>query len=301
MIPTLKPSDQQFLNQLNRISDRMLSAQRQVTTGVRISQVSDDPDQISTLLQARANLSSAQQIQSNLGRVQAEVDSGEQALQSAVTLFERARTLGAQGASGTYDAGSRAAIAQEIGSVLQQMVGVASTQVEGRYIFSGDTDQAAPYTVDLSQSTPVSAYLGSDATRLAQHPNGTTFRVSHTAQQIFDSTDPATNVFGALTNLRDALLSNDDTAITTAVDGLKVVGDHLNSELAFYGTTQNTVAAAQDFGQRLQVQLKTQISGLEDADLSQAILELNQGKVQQQAALNSRSQLPQTTLFDFLR
>ena len=301
MIPTLKPTDQQFLNQLNRISDRMLTAQRQVSSGVRVSQVSDAPDQISTLLQARANLSSAQQIQSNLGRVQAEVDAGEQGLQSAVSLFERARTLGAQGANGTMDAGSRASIAQEVGSILKQMVGVASTQVEGRYIFSGDSDQTAPYTVDLSQPNPVSAYLGSTATRLAQHPNGTTFRVSHTAQQIFDSTDPTTNVFTALTNLRSALQNNDQNAILTAVDGLKVVGDHLNSELAFYGTTQNTVTEAQNFGQRLQVQLKTQISGLQDTDLSQAILELNQGKVQQQAALDARARLPQTTLFDFLR
>lgn len=301
MIPSLKPTDQQFLNQLNRISDRMQTAQRQLSTGLRVTQVSDDPDQVSTLLQARANLSSAQQIQTNLGRVKAEVDAGEQALESAVTLFDRVRTLGAQGVTGTSDAQSRAYIAQELGPILQQFVGLASTQVEGRYIFSGDADQTAPYTVDLSQTAPVSAYQGSDATRLAQHPNGTTFRVSHTAQQIFDSSDPTANVFNAIVNLRNALLNNDSVAISTSVDGLKSAGDHLSSELAFYGTTQNTVANAQDFGQSLQVQLKTQISGLEDADISQAILELNQGKVQQQAALNSRSQLPQTTLFDYLR
>lgn len=301
MISNLNAFDQQFLNGLNRINDRMNKAQQQISSGSRMSNVSDDPDQVSTLLSARAALSSATQIQSNLGRVTAEVDAGEQALESAVQLFERARTLGAQGATGTQTADARSTIAGEIGSIMEQMVAVTGTQVEGRYIFSGDADQAAPYTIDLNLGTPVSSYMGGTSTRLVQHPNGTTFQVGHTAQEIFDSTDPATNVFKTLSALRDALLANDSTAINTSLDGLTKSSAYLNSQLAFYGTTQNKLQDATDFGQNLQLQLKTQISSLQDADVTDAILELKQGSVQQEAALSSRTQLPRQTLFDFLR
>ena len=300
MITSLNASDQQFLNNLNRVSDRMNRAQRQLSTGVKMARVSDDPDQGSTLLNTRASLSAAQQIQSNLGRVSAEVDAGEQSMQSAVLLFERARTLGAEGVTGTQTASGRAVTGQEIGAIMQQMAGLAGTQVEGRYIFSGDADHQVPYTIDLSLPAPVSSYLGAASTRLVQHPNGTTFQVAHTAQEIFDSSTPGANVFGALTALRDGLNANDETAIRTALDGLASVGDHLNSELASYGSFQNSVSNAAEFGQNLQLQLKTQISGLEDADATEAILELNQSQVQQQAALNSRAQIPRKTLFDFL-
>ena len=300
MISSLKASDQQFLNNLNHIATRMSNAQRQISTGVKLSSVADNPDQVSTLLNARANLSAAQQIQSNLGRVTAEVDAGEQALQSAVQLFERVRTLGAEGVTGTQTAATRTAVGQEIGSVLEQMVALTGTQVEGRYIFSGDSDHQTPYTLDLTQASPLSAYQGSVSTRAVQHPNGTTFQVGHTAQDIFDSATPGQNVFGRVLALRDALLSNDEAGAQTALDSLTTAGDHLNSELAFYGTSQNKLKAADDFGQNLQLQLKTQISGLADADLSQAILELNQGQTQQQAALSSRAQMPRQTLFDFL-
>jgi flagellar hook-associated protein 3 FlgL len=300
MIPTLNPFDQQYLNNLDRVGSRMARAQQQLSTGVRVSKVSDDPDQVSTLLSARASLAAAEQIQTNLGRVTAEVDAGEQALQSGVQLFERARTLGAQGANGTQTASTRAALAQEIGSILEQTGALTGTQVEGRYIFSGDSDKQAPYTIDLTQIPPVSAYLGSGSTRQVQHPNGTTFQIGHTAQQIFDSATPGANVFASLTALRDALLANDDAAISTALDGMTAVSDHLNSELAFYGTSQNKLQAATDFGQTLQLQIKTQISGLEDADPTEAILELNQGATLQQAALTSRAQLPRHTLFDYL-
>jgi flagellar hook-associated protein 3 FlgL len=300
MITSLNPSDQQFLNNLNRVAERMSRAQRQLSTGVKMARVSDDPDQVSTLLNARASLSTALQIHSNLGRVSAEVDAGEQALQNAVQLFERARTLAAQGVTGTQTASGRAVTGQEIGAIMGQMAGLAGTQVEGRYIFSGDTDRQVPYTIDLDLPVPVSAYLGAGSTRLVQHPNGTTFQVARTAQDIFDSSTPGANVFATLTALRDGLITNDEDAIRAALDGMTTVGDHLNSQLASYGTFQNSIRNALEFGQNLQFQLRTQIGGLEDADATEAILELNQGQVQQQAALTSRAQMPRTSLFDFL-
>jgi flagellar hook-associated protein 3 FlgL len=300
MISSLKASDQQFLYQLNRISDRMSSAQRQISTGVKLASVGDDPDQVSTLLNARANLAAAEQIQSNLGRVTAEVDAAEQALQTAVQLFERVRSLGTQGATGTQSAGSRLAIAQEISGVLEQMVALTGTQVEGRYIFSGDSDRTAPYTLDWSQAPALSTFQGAASTREIQHPNGTTFRVGHTAEEIFDSPVAGRNVFSRVMALHAALESNDEASIRDALDALSTAGDHLNNELAFYGTSQNKVRAADEFGRNLQLQLRMQIGQIADADLTEAILELTQGQTQQQAALSSRAQLPRQTLFDYL-
>jgi flagellar hook-associated protein 3 FlgL len=300
MVSSLSPSNQQFLNDLNQISENMQRAQRQLSTGLRVTQVSDAPDVISTLLQTRASLSSAQQTQSNLGRVKTEVDAGEQALQSAVSLFDQVETLGAQGATSIATAATRSTLAQQLGSILQQTVGLTATQVEGRYIFAGDSDQQAPYTVDLTQVPPVSAYQGSDATRVTQHPNGTTFPVGLTAQTIFDSSDPSTNVFASIVSLKTALENNDTAAINTAIGGMSKVSAYLNQQLAFYGTTQNKVSQATDYGATLQVQLQTQISNLQDADMTAAIEELTQGQTQQQAALQSKALIPRTTLFNFL-
>lgn len=300
MIPSLDPSGQQFLNQLNRISQRMETAQRRIATGLKLSRASDDPDRIPALLQARAELAAASQIQANLSRIKAEVDAGEHALQTAVQLLERARTLAAQGATGTQTAESRAALGAEIGSILEQLVGLAATQVESRFIFSGDADQTIPYTVDLTQSPPLSGYLGSPATRLAQHPNGTTFALGRTAQEIFDSTAPETNVFATLVSLRDALLANDEDAVRASLDGLESAGDHLNLQLAYYGTAQNKIAEANEYAENARVRLQTLIAETEEADLSEAILELNQAQIQHQAALAARANLPRRTLFDYI-
>lgn len=300
MISALNASAQSFLAGLDQIQQRAQNAQQELTTGLKINNVSDAPDQIANLWQTRSDLDQVQQIDSNLGRVQTEVDTAQGVLQSAVTLVERAETLGAQGANGTTTAQTRQDLATELGSILQQLVSTANTTVEGRYIFSGDSDQQAPYSIDLTQSSPVSVYQGSADTRQIQSPDGSRISVGLTAQQIFDSSNAQQNVFVSINNLRQALLNNDVTGTLSAVGDVQTAGGYLNQELAFYGTVQDRVASALDFGQNYQTQLQTQLSGIQDADETQDITELTQAQTQLQAALVSRAQLPQKSLFDYL-
>jgi flagellar hook-associated protein 3 FlgL len=300
MVSSLKPSTQLFLNNVNRIGDEMTQAQTQLSTGLKVNVVSDAPDVISPLLQAQAHLSTAQQVSSNLGQVSTEVNTGEQALESATSLYDQVQTLSAEGSTSTQTASGRAGIAQQLQSIEQQMVGLANTSVNGRYIFSGDTDQAQPYTFDATQTDPVSVYQGSASTRTIQAGNGTTFPVALTAQQIFDSTDPTTNVFTSINNMVTALNSNDQAAISTANAALPAASSYLNSQLAFYGTAQDAISSATTSAATLVTQLQTQISGMQDADETQSILEFSQAQTEQQAALQSFQQIPRTSLFDFL-
>jgi flagellar hook-associated protein 3 FlgL len=300
MINSLDSSAQGFLTGVNQIQQRAQRAQQELTTGLKINTVSDAPDQIAILWQTHSSLDQVQQINSNLGRVKTEVDTAQGVLQSAVTLVERAQSLGTQGANGTTTAQTRQALANELGSVLQQLVASANTTVEGRYIFSGNSDQQAPYSIDLTQSSPISAYQGSSGTRQVQGPDGSLFSVGQTAQQIFDSSNTQQSVFVSINNLREALSNNDDAGTLSAVADVKTAGTYLNQQLAFYGTVQNRVASGLDFGQNYQTQLQTQLGGIQDADETQAITELTQAQTQLQAALVSRAQLPRKSLFDFL-
>jgi len=300
MISSLDPSALSFLRGLNQIQQRSQQAQRELTTGLRVNTVSDAPDQIAILWQTRADINEVQQIQSNLSRVKPEVDTAETAVSSSVSLLERAQTLGAEGATGTATADTRQSLASELGALLQQLVANSNTSVEGRYIFSGDADQQAPYSIDLTQANPISPYQGAAGTRQIQHPDGSLFTVSKTAQEIFDNPDPSKSVFGSINNLRIALLKNDQTAIQSAMADVGTAGTYLNTQLSFYGTVQDQMAGAIDYGQNNLTQLKTQLSGIQDADEAQSITELQLSATQQQAALVSRSQLPKTSLFDYL-
>ena len=301
MISPLSASSQSFLVGLDQIEQREQQAQTELTSGLKINVVSDAPDEISPLLQTRSDLSQAQQINSNLGIVTTEANTAQTALQNAVSLVEQAESLGTQGSSDLASGDTPQNVADQLGTVLQQLVGLANTTVGGRYIFSGDSDQQAPYSIDLTQTDPVSAYQGTAATREIQASDGSQFAVSLTAQTIFDSPDSTQNVFTSINNLRQALLNNSGaSAVSSALGDVQTADTYLNQQLAFYGNVQDEVSSASNDAQNNITQLQTQLSGIQDADEAAAITQLTEGQTAQQAALVSRAQLPKTSLFDYI-
>lgn len=300
MISSLDPASQNFLAGLNQIQQKLQTTQTELTTGLQINNVSDAPSEIADIWQLNSELDQTNQIDTNLGQVQTEVNTAESSLESAVTLVDQAATYGAEGASDTSSATARQDLANNLGAILQQLVAIANTTVEGRYIFSGDTDQTQPYTIDLTQSSPVSAYQGSASTREILGPDGTTFPVALTAQQIFDPSDAEDNVFTSITDLMQGLQANDDNQISAALADVQSANTYLNQQLAFYGTVQDRVQGEQTFGQNYTTQLQTQLAGIQDANEAEDITNMTQAQTQFQAALSSEAQLPRTTLFDFL-
>lgn len=291
-----------FLESLRQIEFRLGRAQREIATGKRVLAPSDDPDSVSGLLQVRADLARLEQVQTNLGRVRSETDAAEQALQNAVSLFDEVRTLGMSGASGMQTALTREAIAAQIGSIIERMVGIANTSVGGRYVFAGDRDTDLAYSpADLSQTPPWGSYEGAPATRKAAHPTGVLFETGRTAEQIFDHPGPGRSVFAAMETLRQALLANDEDAMRTALAPLAEHAAHLNDALSFYGNVQSQVAEAVETGSRMRSRLAAEVSALEDADITASILESQYLAFQREAAFRMRGSMPQRSLFEFLR
>jgi flagellar hook-associated protein 3 FlgL len=313
MIRRLDPTDERFLASLERIDARLARAERELSSGRRLATPSDSPDEVSRVLVLRAALEATGQTRLNLARVKTEVDTAERSLARAVEALDRAVQLGLQGATETQSPAQRDTIAVEVRAVLEQLVNLASTAVEGRYVFSGDRDRTAPYTIDYGQPAGVSVYQGAPATREISHPAGTRFTVARTAQQVFDA--PAGSAFAGVNALRTALESGpaegdpnyaalyaaQTAAIATAIDAVGSARSHVSDELAVYGTAQARVKEALDAAHELETRQKAELSALEDADITAAILELNTAQLQRESALSARARRPQGSLFDYLK
>lgn len=305
MIPSVNPAAQLFLADLSRVQSQIDTAQRQVSSGLKISQPSDAPDELEGLMRTRADLARNQQVTNNLTEVKSEVDTSEQALQSATQIMDRIATLAAQGVNSTTTADSRQSIAQEVTGLLQQLVGLSQTAVQGRYVFSGDQSQSPSYSLDLNAPNGVDRLVTTTSTRQIADATGVSFTVGLTARDIFDHRNPddstaADNVFAAVNSLRVSLQNNDPAGISNALNSLHTASDYLNTQLSFYGTVQNRVQSAQDYSSRYQVQLQTDLSNIQDADITQAALALTQGNTQLDSALAAEAKTPHTSLFDFL-
>jgi flagellar hook-associated protein 3 FlgL len=316
MNPILNPVSAIFVSNVDRIQLTLAQANGQISSGKQISQPSDAPDQIDSLLQLRADRQRNTQIQANLGLAKTEAQSADSAISSAISLMDRAVELATQGATATQTADSRAAIAPEVQSLLEQMVSYSNTQVQGRYIFGGDQDSSPVYQLDLNNpANPTGAIqlTNTTATRQIEDPAGGTFAASKGAQEIFGdmttvtnpdgstSTVPAQdNVFAALNGLLTALQSNNQDGITNSIDTLKTASAHLNNMDSFYGTVETRVQDASNFSSNYDTQLQTEIGQKEDADVTSAALSVSQANTNLQAAFMAQGKMPTTTLFNFL-
>jgi len=300
MLDPIDSSSQQFLLAMDALDKRLGQAQQQISSGLKIQTASDAPDQISELLQVRSQIAQNQQIQNNLASYKLEEDTAANALQQASSVLDSVKSLSSTAVNGTLSPEMQTNLVQEIEGYMQDMVGIANTQVNGRYVFSGDSDQTVPYTLDPTQANGVSAYAGTGSTRQAQNPNGSSFALSASGQEIFDSSNPGDSVFSALASLRQGLLDNDSAAIQNSLTAVQTAQDHLQTEESFYGTAQTRISQATDDANMQNTQLQDQLSSLQDADITSSILELQNVEFQREAALSARAKVPATSLFNYL-
>ena len=206
MISSLDAASQSFLTGVDQIQQQLDTAQTQLTTGLKINAVSDAPDQIANLWQTRSDLDQVDQINSNLGRVQTEVNTGrKRSRKCGHAGRERARPW-APKAPPTRLAPTRDRIwptssAPSFSSWYPPPTRQWRAATSSRAI----AISKRPYSIDLTQTNPISAYQGSASTRQIQVADGSSFSVALTAQQIFDSSNAQQNVFQSINNLRQAL------------------------------------------------------------------------------------------------
>jgi flagellar hook-associated protein 3 FlgL len=305
MLYPLSPSGERFVSSVNDIQTRLDRAQKQISSGQKVTAPSDAPDEVSPILQLRAELQRNTDIQSGLNSAQADFNAGESVLSSSVDLLESASTIATQATSITQTAETRNTLAGTVQGLLEQMVLNSRSSANGRYTFSGDADQSPLYQLDLTSATGVARLQQAGATKIVRGPGGWEMQAGLSANDVFDARNPddspaSGNVFAALNGLRVALLNNDTDAIKASMPALEAASTHLNGQLAFYGRAQNRIVSWLDASKTQDLQLRSQLSGKTDADLTQAITELTQQQTQLQAALSAQARRPRTTLFDLL-
>ena len=144
--------DALFINQLNVLNAAMSQAQQELASGKRILNASDDPASVPAIVQNQADLARVEQSQSNLNTLNSEVGMASGDLESAATIMDNISSLAAEGATGTTSAQTRQVLAGQIQDLETQMVGIANSTNEGRYLFGGDNDATAPYSINYANN-----------------------------------------------------------------------------------------------------------------------------------------------------
>jgi len=114
-----------------------MDLQTQISSGRRINRPSDDPLGILRDLDYRKEISKNEQYQRNISQGQTWMQSYDTILSETNNLLVSASLVAETMANGTMDADLRESAAEEIRASLDQILNMANSQKEGKYIFSG--------------------------------------------------------------------------------------------------------------------------------------------------------------------
>lgn len=271
---------------------RSARLQEQLSSGKQISRPSDGPGQAASAMQLRGSLRTTEQYVRNADDAYAWLATADSALQAVSTSLQRARDLAVQGANaGAMPIQARQAIADEVRQIRETVLGLANTQYLGRPVFGGTTDGGSAYDA-------AGAYVGDTGSVNRRVGPNAQVRADVSGVAVFG--DGAGSVFDVLDTLATDLVSN-PAAVQASLAAIDGALDDVLSGLSDVGSRVNRVEAMKRTNEAQVVEVRSNLSEVEDIDLPRTIMDLQLQEVAYQAALGATARVLQPSLLDFLR
>jgi len=157
MVPDVQYAMQQSQQALS-------NALQQVSTGLRVNQLSDDPAASANLVNSLAASANVDGYTSNVSSVLPQMQSADSAISSIVTSLSTAITLGGSGSGSAVSTAGQKSIAAQVEGVLSSVIAQANTSFQGVYVFGGSASSTPPF---VAASTTYTSAQGSTASPLS--------------------------------------------------------------------------------------------------------------------------------------
>jgi len=284
-----------LLSSLADVQQQVDTALEQLASGRRINRPSDDPAgaaRVSGILDQSSRVDTFQQ---SSGTILGQLQTADSTLSSVVTALQRAITLGVEGANGTLSDADRQSVRDELSGIQQQLISLANTSYQGRFIFAG-TSNKQPYVADSSLASGV-RYDGNNSANQVQIGDQYLLQVNLPGSQLFSA--PSADIFQGINELINSLTAN--SGIDTALASVRQTFDFLTSQRVFYGNAISQIESQQTFLNNEKVSLSSQENAVAGADPAAVISSLVQDQTAKQSTLEAIGRMPQYSLFDFLK
>lgn len=294
-----------IISRLATNSAKLAEAQDRVSTGLKVKTMSDDPTAGSAIMQASSGLRAIDQYKKNVAALGSELDAEDTALGQVTDVLTRAKELAVGQAGANANAQSRAATAAEVKQLIAQVIQVGNTKLGPAYVFGGvNSPTTAPFDSAQVAQSPMYVSLGAGGTpqlpqgmRSVEIATGQFMQGAHSGDTVFVQT----GTLGALQQLYDGLVANDDVTIQAASASLDTAFGNVQSLVGDVGARRNQVETVSNGLAAFEANLTSVKSGLSEVDMEQAITDMVARQTAYQAAMLASSKVMGLSLTDYLR
>jgi flagellar hook-associated protein 3 FlgL len=296
---TNQMSASRLLANLNALRSRTASLTDQVSSGNRITRVSEDPTAAGQVMQIQSRFQVMAQWEANLTDTRTWLRTTEASLDQMTGILSRAKELGIAGANSATGEEARTAIAPEMQHLLEQMVEVLNGQSFGGALFAGfQTDSQEPFALD--NETGVVTYSGNSGAMQREIGPGVVVTANLDGARLDDWSNP-NNMLSALWQTTQDLKNLDYEAVSTGLANLDRAIDQVLTLRSEIGSRERRLDQAEARMQESFVHVSAMLEQAQGVDMAKAILELSSAETTYRAALQVGARIIPPTLVDFLR
>jgi flagellar hook-associated protein 3 FlgL len=276
---------------------RMQRLQEQLSSGKQVSRPSDSPVKTVEAMQFRSGIRRIEQYVRNASDGLALLGTTDAVLTDSLNMTRRARELVLQGSNDTLNPQAREAIAVEIDTLREGLLGLSNSRYLDRPIFGGNTNSLDAYDANgafLGDAGAVTRTVAPDM-KVVANVNG---------PDVFGNQGQPSHLFTVLSDLSAALRGQTPDMhadLGTGLKSLDVAIDRVVTTLGKVGARFNRVETMRNAAEDQLLTLTTSLSEAEDIDLPKTIVELQMQEVAYKAALGATARVVQPSLLDFLR
>jgi flagellar hook-associated protein 3 FlgL len=285
-----------LLAALNRTRQNEQQALLEMSSGRRVNQPSDDPAAAAVVVENHDQTILTTSYIQSLNSIQGQLQMADSTLSSVELALQRAITLGVEGANGTLSDADRATLVSELKGIQEQVLSLANTSFQGRYLFAGTVTATPPFAKDDTMPSGV-RYDGNDVVNTVQVGAGYRVAVNMPGSQLLVA--PGHDVFQALSGVIQAMQSN--SGFDAAIVSLRGAFDYVSAQRVFYGNTLNQAQSQATYLNSAKLQLSQQENALVGADIEAAASRLVNAENATNATLAAVGRISQLSLFDYLK
>lgn len=289
-----------MLNNLFKSQSNMDKYLKQITTGKKINRPSDDPVIAMKGINYRTEVTEAEQYTRNATEVWNWFDHSDDVLGKSTKAMQRMEELANQAANGTNTQDELNSIKKEVEQLKEQMIEMANTQVNGKYIFNGtDTDKPLiKKEKNDNGEVEIEFNTGDGREEMVEIEvsKGINMEVNVSPEGVFDQ-----ELFDHIDGFITALENGDDDEINQSLENLQDSSSNIIQSRAELGARMNRLELIEDRLENQVVIAKDTMAKNEGVDFEEAVTNLLTQEVIHRAALSAGSKIIQPSLVDFLR
>jgi len=292
--------NEQSLNRFSNLSGDIQKIQSRIATGKNVLKASDDPVAMINISAAKEKQSQIQRYSSNIDRASSRLSMAEIAITEMQSVITRIYELSIQAKNDTYNNNDRKSIKAEISELRALTVDLANSKdTNGNSIFSGYRTNILPFVENIDGEIEYKGDQGNHSLKVSETVTMPTSINGASAFMRIKTDDGYTSLFSVLDNLIDEVetIGASDESLEHLNNSL----NHLSINTTKIGANLNKAETQRNGLSERELLITKTLSGIEDADISALISEMQSLLLSKEAAQQSFMMIGQQNLFDFLR